>query len=93
MVTKRSDPPTNVRVEVTFSPPYPAPALPQAFPLFTGLRVGGSDEADASGQAHVEVERGANAVDVVETDAVGVTTNRPNQDDVALECASLVRPG
>jgi hypothetical protein len=67
------------------SAPAPDPCL---------LRVAGSDEQpDASRKCHVEVERAAKAVDVVETDTVGVTTNRPNQDDVMGESASIVASG
>jgi hypothetical protein len=48
------------------------------------------DEPHPSRKGRVEVKRGAQAVDLVETDAVGVTTNRPDQDDVSHEGASGV---
>lgn len=54
------------------------------------LRVGRADKPDPSCKGRVEVKRGAKAADVVETDAVGVATNRPNQDDVSHEGASSV---
>ena len=61
--------------------------LPQASGL---LRLRRLDEPDPSCKGRVEVEGGAKAVNVVETDAVGVTTNCPDQDDVSHEGASGV---
>jgi hypothetical protein len=57
------------------------------------LQVGRSDEHDASRKSYVEVERATKAMDVVETDTIGVTTHCPDQDDVTGESASLVLPG
>jgi hypothetical protein len=64
--------------------------LPQHSGSCLRSRVDGSDQPDASRKSHVKLERGAKAVDLVESDTVGVTTNRPNQDDVTGKSASGV---